>query len=94
MCWIAEDGSSTALSARRVNLVTLGVFAALALGLAAAFGLMVLTPLRGIFDLSPVNGWEALAIGVALGLWLLAGLLIYFLYSVKHSRLQNAASNS
>jgi APA family basic amino acid/polyamine antiporter len=27
---------------------------------------------------------------IRFGAWLLAGLLIYFLYSFKHSRLQNA----
>jgi cation-transporting P-type ATPase E len=44
----------------------------LALGLAAVFVLMNLTPLREIFALSPVNGYEVLAISVALLAWLLA----------------------
>jgi cation-transporting ATPase E len=44
----------------------------LAAGLAAVFVGMNLTPLREVFALSPVNGYEALAIAVALVIWLFA----------------------
>jgi cation-transporting P-type ATPase E len=42
----------------------------LALGLAAVFILVNMTPLRRLFALSPVNGVEALAIGGTLAVWL------------------------
>ena len=42
----------------------------LALILAAVFVLVNLTPLRDVFALSPVNGYEALAIALALAVWL------------------------
>jgi cation-transporting P-type ATPase E len=44
--------------------------ARLAAGLAAIFVLINLTPLREIFALSPMNGYEAAAILVALAVWL------------------------
>ena len=43
----------------------------LALGLAAAFIVINLTPLRDIFALEPISGVEALAIGLTLAAWLL-----------------------